>query len=683
MSPTGSVGSANRLGDNSGVANSGVANSGVANSGVANSGVVDKPGVDKAGAILIVPACERGRGSIHLSRCLLLFRDLLERESDVYLWIPDYFKDDLMLRFKEFFGTHESLKFFSREEELAGMVWAFIVLDRCITSREEYVFWAAFAPLIGIDEEGPCRDRFDFLIDLLPSLSKHEANISAPGLLSMPKNRRPPASGNSPAGKPDKLDSVPLAVLISFGAEDSGGLGPAAARALSTQTSSPQASPQASPPQVSPQVTASNAARSLKVTLVAPDVPGEELPGVTVVGKVPNLREHFAEYDLLITRFGIGAFEAVYAGLPVLLVSPDARHEELANNAGFYSLGVGTRRLANLALDKAFMETLEAARQKIAGRFGLEEDQEEDLASIVDSLALNVPRFCPVCEEKTGEPPVLARFPAESYRCCPVCGAIYQSRLNASPVEYEKEYFLAQYKKQYGKTYLEDFDKLKQAGKLRLKNIRALLGPHDKKKEKPLLLDIGCAYGPFLAAAAESGFSPMGVDPVKDAVRYVKGNLRFPVWNGFFPDALPAEFRARPNYEGVFDAVTLWHVIEHFGEAGKTLREIHGMLKKGGVLALSTISSSGISGRTKMRSFLESCPPDQWTVWSPESCEKIFSRYGFRLKKIVITGHHPERFPFFGRFLRPANKGLLYRFLFLVSRLFRLGDTFEAYGMKL
>jgi len=128
--------------------------------------------------------------------------------------------------------------------------------------------------------------------------------------------------------------------------------------------------------------------------------------------------------------------------------------------------------------------------------------------------------------------------------------------------------------------------------------------------------------------------------------------------------------------------VTLWYVIEHFAETGKMLREIHGMLKEGGVLALSTPSFSGVSGRRQLRSFLESSPPDHWTIWSLVSCEKIFERHGFRLKKTVITGHHPERFPFFGRFLRPSRKGPLYRLLFLISRIFGLGDTFEAYGVK-
>jgi hypothetical protein len=83
-----------------------------------------------------------------------------------------------------------------------------------------------------------------------------------------------------------------------------------------------------------------------------------------------------------------------------------------------------------------------------------------------------------------------------------------------------------------------------------------------------------------------------------------------------------------------------------------------------------------------MNTFLKNSPPDHFTVWSPRTCKKILEQYGFRIYKIVVTGHHPERFPFWGRFLRPGKKGPLYRLLFLISRIFRLGDTFEVYSCK-
>ena len=615
-------------------------------------------------AVLIVPANERGRGGGHLGRSLLTLRALSAKGREAFLWVPEYLKDDFLLRFKEFFDSLARNRIISREKELFDHDWDFIVIDRFRTSVREFAFWSALAPLVGIDEGGPCRNRFDFLIDLLPSVTKIEPNIYAPALLPMPKSRRPKVSryGEGLAG--------PFRVLISFGAEDSSGLGPAAARELSRLK------------------------RELEITLISPLHPcdsgggANNISGVKVMGKIPNLRESLAEYDLLITHFGLGAFEAVYARLPVLLISPTAYHEKLSRNAGFLSLGHGgVRRIKDHAFDRDFFEALNKKGGEIARRFGLEEDQEEDISSFVPALTIRSPKRCPVCERNTRDfplAPVLARSAEQSYRRCPFCGTIYLSRLKPPPIEYGKDYFFDLYEKQYGKTYLEDFPNLVEAGKRRVAIVKALSAG---KLQKPCLLDIGCAYGPFLAAAAECGFSPVGIDPVEDAVSYVKEELGFPAWFGFFPSGLPEEFRQQPVAAneaggGFFDAICLWYVIEHFQEPGKMLREINSLLKSGGVLAFSTPSFSGISGRKNLKTFLKNSPPDHWTVWRPKSCKKIFKQYGFHLRKIVVTGHHPERFPFVGRFVSDTKKGPLYRLLFFISRFLRLGDTFEVYGVK-
>jgi SAM-dependent methyltransferase len=343
------------------------------------------------------------------------------------------------------------------------------------------------------------------------------------------------------------------------------------------------------------------------------------------------------------------------------------------------------RNLGSVA-GQGFLKALERKSREIAERCGLWEDEKETIASFLCGVSPRSPLVCPVCK-KPRAVPVLARFPKESYRQCPHCGLIYLSRLNDPPIEYEKDYFFSDYKKQYGKTYLEDFPALVETGKRRLEHIKGLLKtsstPHDPLPIPHSLLDIGCAYGPFLAAAKTCGFSPAGVEPAPDAARYVKEELGFPCYQGFFPAAVPDEIRRLfNNGSDGFDAVTLWYVIEHFEEAGKVLTEIHGLLKKGGVLAFSTPSFSGVSGRKSLAAFLKNSPPDHYTVWSPKICAWVLRQYGFRLRKIVVTGHHPERFPLLGRFAGPAKKGTLYRVLLFVSRLFRLGDTFEVYAVK-
>jgi SAM-dependent methyltransferase len=250
---------------------------------------------------------------------------------------------------------------------------------------------------------------------------------------------------------------------------------------------------------------------------------------------------------------------------------------------------------------------------------------------------------------------------------------IYLSRLSPPPVEYGRDYFFDQYKKQYGKTYLEDFPHLLAAAKARLRHIRAL-GPPERGGR---LLDIGCAYGPFLAAAREEGYAPAGFDPAEDAVGYVRETLGIPAFRGLFPGEIPREL----SVPGGFEVISLWYVAEHFEDLRRVLLEIGRLLKDGGVLALSTPSGSGVSARKSLRSFLEKSPEDHWTIWSPHYCRKLLKAYGFDLRKTVSTGHHPERFPLIGGFLS-GGRGPLYGLFLGISRIFRLGDTFEAYAVK-
>jgi SAM-dependent methyltransferase len=189
-------------------------------------------------------------------------------------------------------------------------------------------------------------------------------------------------------------------------------------------------------------------------------------------------------------------------------------------------------------------------------------------------------------------------------------------------------------------------------------------------------LDIGCAYGPFLAAAKEEGFSPFGIDPSEDAVRYVTHTRGISAVQGFFPSS-SSLFTFHCS---LFTVITLWFVIEHFRDCVPVLAEIRKLLKPGGVLAFATPSFSGISGRSSFQRFLERSPADHWTIWSPSVTQKVLGAAGFKVKKTINTGHHPERFPLLGKFAQNKKESPLYWLLRAISTILSLGDTFEIYA---
>jgi 2-polyprenyl-3-methyl-5-hydroxy-6-metoxy-1,4-benzoquinol methylase/spore coat polysaccharide biosynthesis predicted glycosyltransferase SpsG len=583
------------------------------------------------GQILIVPAVEKGKGGGHLYRCATLVRDLRAsgREARLYLSVQTEETDRLLKT------TNFNPSWRITDEELANgdMQIEFVILDRFQTPREELLRWKKTAPVIGIDEGGTDRNNFDFLIDILipEKLISPKANISSPSLLKFPP---------LPLSKKISTDGV-LKVLITFGQEDAAGLGQKTARALSAMD-------------------------GMEITLLMGALAKgkiEQLPNVRVLESIPNLAEHLGEYDLVITHYGITAYEALYAGTPVLLDSPTKYHAKLAKTAGFYTV-----KKINHGVARSYTELhgeLKEHCEGLAVKYKLREG--EKLASLLCGFAPKVNRVCPVCGANAPERSV-ARFADRTYRRCQTCGLIFMDRISPAPIVYEREYFFESYKKQYGKTYLEDFDSIKTVGKRRAKLINSFL-PDGAERA---LLDIGCAYGPFLAAAKEEGFSPSGIDPAQDAVSYVQKELKFPAVCGFFPDCpLPSESQ--------FDAVTLWFVIEHLTNCSSVLVAIKKILKTGGILAFSTPSFSGVSGRANLQRFLSASPADHFTVWSPEMCRKALLQSGFKVKKIVSIGHHPERFALLGRFAK-SKKSPLYFLLLAISKLFSLGDTFEVYA---
>jgi 2-polyprenyl-3-methyl-5-hydroxy-6-metoxy-1,4-benzoquinol methylase/spore coat polysaccharide biosynthesis predicted glycosyltransferase SpsG len=633
----------------------------------------------KRKAILAAPAFGGGRGGGHLVRSAALVRELRALGREAYIFIPDQesaapLSQKPAASFPVLPGDSDPAWILGTEKELARRSWEWIVLDRFRTTVEEFKRWAVLGPVIGLDEGGPARENFDFLIDLLPGLPGiHPANITAPYLLPLPENRRKTAfsfqdpdssGGENPDGGPS------VNVLVSFGAEDSAGLTVPAALALV-------------PPGDRSRVTVSALFGALNKS-PAQSRENLEQAGVRVCAAVPNLGELLADYDLVITHFGITAFQALHAGVSVVLVSPTPYHERLAREAGFISAGTGPaacRKLRTLFSRDIGIRCRELARRYLLDDSnGLNEGQSRSLGGLICQFEPILPSGCPVCGRNDRlEDPVLARFPERTYRRCRRCSLVYLGRAVPPPIEYGAGYFFDSYKKQYGKTYLEDFPNLKKIGRVRLRRIRRMLPKQgDGSRVSPeRLLDIGCAFGPFLAAAAEAGFEPAGIDPAPEAVAYVRDKLRIPASRGFFPEDLRGEGRPEQG----FSAVTLWYVIEHLRDPRRVLAEIHRLLQPGGVFACSTPSFSGISGRKSPVEFLKASPDDHWTVWNPRRVSRILDRFGFEVRKTVITGHHPERFPVIGGLLK-GERGPVYRFCYRMSQILGWGDTFEVYAVK-
>lgn len=569
---------------------------------------------------LLVPELGRSRGLGHIVRSFALASEL---DGEVSIVLPERPDTDQRTR-TELLDTLPVDPIACEIVETIAARYDFVVFDQMRPSLSD-LRKCEDALTVGIDAGGEARRFLSYLIDTLPNLERTPANTASTGFLRPVTTKR--------SGFPDGLSSV----LVSFGGADPAGL------TVPTVKS----------------IVESSIGRPASVTAVwGPFAPRESLPvGVQVLDAPKDLRERLHMFDLVVTSFGLTAYEALSANVPVALVNPTAYHDALSRKAGFLTFGVGRRAARRVAgAKKKFGEIVTASRS-------LAPPKPVALSDTLNALA-------PEGVRGISTYPVIARFRDRTYRRAP-SGLIAMQRYSPSGIQYSESYFSDEYKKQYGRTYLEDFDSIAAVAHERI-NTSERVAPAGSSTT---LLDIGCAYGPFLASAHERGYRVFGIDVAHEPVEYVTNTLGL--------RALSCDVRAfDPAVFGIstFDRITMWYVIEHFAEIDDILRTVARLIAPGGVFAFSTPNATGVSGRRDPRRFLESSPADHFTVWSPRSAARVLREYGFAVKKIRVTGHHPERFTVSST--RLGARKPIQDLLGIFSRVFGRGDTFEVYAVR-
>lgn len=606
---------------------------------------------------LYVPERRKGRGSGHLRRSLELLRS--NGGTDL-LFLPEEGDNDRHPRLhalvhagarmeelapERFVGSYEEAGELIRRGRVARVVFDLQELDLAELRRFRD------APLlVGLDTGGAAARYLDFTIETLPRLpGESDANIEEPGYLALPTARR--------SRWPEEIERV----LVTLGGEDAGSRAGTLASALR---------------ELFPELTFFHTEGGA--------IRGEAAP---FVDSYTPLREHLHNFDLILTHYGMTLFEALWTRVPVLALPVTRYHEELTKALDLdlsdsLEVEAVAPELGRIVTDPG--DTVERCR-----RVAPTENRNlyERLHALTPPTHRNPLQVAPTAPTPEGAAeltvpagenpldPVVRRYPDRSYYRCGETGLLYARLFRPTTITYSERYFFEEYRKQYGRTYLEDFEQIKKMGDRRLRRIRKAVGTEHSGRS-PALLDIGCAYGPFLSAAEEAGFEPHGIDVAADAVEYVSEDLGYPAARGSLGEV---DLKAAFGIER-FDVITMWYVIEHLPDLGATLALVREHLRPGGVFAFGTPNGEGISGTTNSEAFLRDSPEDHVTLWEPSKCGGILRRFGFDAVGFRVTGHHPERFPLIREGSGGAIAAILRPLLFLRSKASGLGDTFECFA---
>ncbi len=579
---------------------------------------------------LFVPETSVGKGSGHLLRCIKIAAHLdqvsfLIAGSDQQRLVSAF---PLLKRFDLVSSIQEAFE----ATDYSKPAW--IVFDKPLLGKSEVDQAKHHAAVIAFDGRGVGAGAASYIIDILPRLQVKRF------LTWSPQSCQPSNQTSSAFAKKSSIN-----VLISFGGEDPGGLRNAllANRSFLTLTQSCQL--------------------DFVRGALSPALPAKLSANCREIGPFESLEALWKDYDLVITSFGLTAYEALAAAKRVLVFNPANYHQKLSLQEGFDSLGVLRLNNTSLALLRSTLHQVSFLKQKQHGQSAEDSSTWSQLAKRLTSLENPNGHCCPACQSSQGS--AIGRFEDKTFFVCSNCDMYYLHLIGAQTIEYQEDYFFSEYAKQYGKTYLDDFDYIQSLGKLRLKRISTM-----RKEKNGTLLDIGCAYGPFLIAAKQAGFEVKGCDISQDAVNHVTQKLGLAAVSG------DIRLMNTQSLGGPYDVLSMWYVIEHFPDLYRVLAILSAMVKKDGILALATPSAQGVSAQLRWGDFLAQSPRDHYTLWRPRRIKKLLAWHGFRLIKICSTGHHPERF-----------KGILAKPLFfpltrLISRIFSLGDTFEVYARQ-
>ncbi len=135
--------------------------------------------------------------------------------------------------------------------------------------------------------------------------------------------------------------------------------------------------------------------------------------------------------------------------------------------------------------------------------------------------------------------------------------------------------------------------------------------------EKSKLIDVGCGNGDFLKAAREAQFELSAMDKSRAIVKYIRSQ-------GITSHESLSNIKPYS-----FDIVTCFDVIEHTLDPNALLVEIKRILKKNGLLMLTTPNICGISAVLLKKRWWVLGPQDHLVLFNPHSIKQLIEKVGF------------------------------------------------------
>jgi ubiquinone/menaquinone biosynthesis C-methylase UbiE len=143
------------------------------------------------------------------------------------------------------------------------------------------------------------------------------------------------------------------------------------------------------------------------------------------------------------------------------------------------------------------------------------------------------------------------------------------------------------------------------------------------KPGKGSLLDIGSGTGDFLVAAKNAGWSITGIEPSEKARSIAKQKgVVFAEATATLPD-------------NSFDAITMWHVLEHVPDVEKQVAELKRIVKPGGVIVIAVPNFKSFDAKHYGTHWAAYDVPRHLWHFSKTAIVKLFAAQGMEVVKVL------------------------------------------------
>ncbi len=226
-------------------------------------------------------------------------------------------------------------------------------------------------------------------------------------------------------------------------------------------------------------------------------------------------------------------------------------------------------------------------------------------------------KTCPVCKYSDSLPFITVnKFTVVKCKNCDLAFTILPTSHDVN------KYNTVHYAENYLAGYENRKERLVKRFMVRLKDI-------ERHKRGGNLLDVGCSTGLFLRTVQENSiyqWKLFGIDINKNSIQFAQTKVNA----SFFCFSL----HKKKFKKGFFDCITCFDVLEHDVDIKGNLKEIHRILKPGGLLVIQLPNYKSVMAYLCGQNWDWWSVPDHILHFSPSVLSKIVSENGFMVRRL-------------------------------------------------